>query len=288
LFQGQNFFRGQRGFLLRLVELRPVCVQLIATVLRHENLAVRVNRKPFAIADPSRVAIGRREFLIGLVCIVAPDAAARFEFLARIFAGRLCRAILCLARVRRAGNIDKQRTVASNDEGMHRVIAAKRQAGHDGYLRAFRHDRVRGHRVLHDAIVDFGVERAIVKSDAGAAFSSGPLGLAESLVHIGFTGATLVLERDQETALMRLVVAKITARPCVHIHDVVGRDDQMPRVTDAFGEDRRAKPSRKLQSGIIRGTSLPALRGCWYCIVARGRSFRSIFRRRHYDSSHDH
>ena len=85
LFQVQQLFGRQRGLLLGLVQFRPIRVQLVASVLRDEDVVVRHRSpKPSRIAYPGREALGRRERLVGLVRVIAPDAAARLELRARI------------------------------------------------------------------------------------------------------------------------------------------------------------------------------------------------------------
>ena len=49
------------------------------------------------------------------------------------------------------------------------MIAGQRQSGNDGFGVGRRQDAVLGQRVAHDAIVHFGVERALVDGDARAA-----------------------------------------------------------------------------------------------------------------------
>ena len=54
-----------------------------------------------------------------------------------------------------------------------------------------------------DAIVDLGVDGALVERDAGAAGSPGLGSFTESLNHVGFSRAGLVLQGDQEAAFGR-------------------------------------------------------------------------------------
>ena len=171
---------------------------------------------------------------------------------------------------------------------MHRVIAAEREAGDDGDRRALRRDRAGRHRVLHDAVVCLGVDRAVVNADAGAAVIACLLCSAEALDRVGFAGAALVLKSDEESAFVRLVVAEIFARPGVGVDDAVRRDDDVPRVADAFGENRRAETGRQLQPGVVcRAAIRCSDRGRWCSVVCR-RRFRSVSGRSHHDSGHDH
>ena len=52
-FQKHYFFGGQRGFLVRLIEIRPVRMQLICPVLRHKKAAGRVEGKTFCVTNSS-------------------------------------------------------------------------------------------------------------------------------------------------------------------------------------------------------------------------------------------
>ncbi len=83
-----HFFRRQLMALLRRIEMRPVLIELIAAVLRIEETPRCIEGKALAIAQTCRVTLRRREQLAGLVRIIAPDAATRFEFCAGLLAGR--------------------------------------------------------------------------------------------------------------------------------------------------------------------------------------------------------
>ena len=83
-----DFFRGQRGFLFGFVDLGPVGMELVASVLRDVDAVVcLINAEAFSVADAGCVAFGGREGLIGLLRVVAPDAATSLELFARIGAG---------------------------------------------------------------------------------------------------------------------------------------------------------------------------------------------------------
>jgi hypothetical protein len=66
------------------VEARPVLEELVTTMLGHEETACRFKGETLAIANATRVALGRRKGLVGLVGIVAPDACTGLLFRARI------------------------------------------------------------------------------------------------------------------------------------------------------------------------------------------------------------
>ena len=77
-------------------------------------------------------------------------------------------------------------------------------------------------RIAHDAIVHFGVERAVVERDAGAAVAPFCDGLAEADGNIGLAIALGVLQRDQKSAGRGLVIAVIAAAPGVDVDDPLG------------------------------------------------------------------
>src|SRR5580704_17818672 len=77
LLQKQHLFGWKRRLLVRLVEIWPIRMQLVSSVLRHEQAAVRVDGKAFAVADPGGEAIGFRKTLACFIGVVPPDAATR-------------------------------------------------------------------------------------------------------------------------------------------------------------------------------------------------------------------
>src|SRR5208283_3185389 len=76
LFESDDFFGREIRPALRFVVLRPVLRELIPAMLCDEQPSVGVDRKAFAVADTGCIAFSRREFLVGLVRIIAPRAAA--------------------------------------------------------------------------------------------------------------------------------------------------------------------------------------------------------------------
>ena len=86
--QKHQLFGRLRGFLFRLVEIRPIRMQLVSPVLSHEHTAAGVDGKAFGVAYPRSVAFGRRKRLVRFVRVVTPDAAAGHKFGARVCAGR--------------------------------------------------------------------------------------------------------------------------------------------------------------------------------------------------------
>jgi hypothetical protein len=124
--------------------------------------------------------------LVGLIGVVAPSAGARLQLIAGLVARRVRHAVLDLARIGGRAEIDVKMPLRIDDEGMHRMIGGKRQAGDDD-LRLFRHQRIRRQRVANDLVVLFDVERAVVEADAGAAGRALLDARAEALDDIGLT-----------------------------------------------------------------------------------------------------
>src|SRR2546430_13578497 len=119
--------------LLRLVQARPVLGELVAPVLCGiDAAATPIDGDAHCVPDARRVPLGRREGLPGAVGVVAPDAAARLELRARLMAGGTGDAVLELARIRRGPKIHVQPAAGVDREGVHRMVAAERQALPDG------------------------------------------------------------------------------------------------------------------------------------------------------------
>ena len=135
------------GTLLRRVELRPVLLELVATVLGRKDPACGVDRDTFPIAKPRHEALGGREPLPRPVGVVAPDAAAGLELRAWLDAGRVEHPVLDLAGVGGRAKVDVQRTLRIDLEWMHGMVAGERQPGHDDLRRRPRRDRPRGQGV---------------------------------------------------------------------------------------------------------------------------------------------
>ena len=105
--------------------------------------------------------------------------------------------------------------------------------------------------ISHDSIVDLRIDRSFIQADSRAARSAALHGFAEALVYVGLPRARFVLQRDQESAVVRLVVAVVFARPCVHVDHAVRRNHHVPRMANAVGKNRRAKTGRQLQPTVI-------------------------------------
>ena len=107
--------------------------------------------------------------------------------------------------------------------------------------------------VANDLVVDLGVEPILVEPDARAAVGALRDGRAKADVHVGLACAFRVLERDQESARRRRVVAVIDAAPGVDVNGAVGRHGELTCVTNLVGKDRRAESVRQTQ--ILVGVS---------------------------------
>src|SRR6476620_403069 len=66
-------------------------------------------------------------------------------------------------------------------------------------------------------------------------------GRTKSDVHIGVACAFRVLQRNQESAGGRRVIAVIEAAPSVDINGAVGRDGELTRVANFVSKDRRTE-----------------------------------------------
>src|SRR5450755_615046 len=87
LLQKHQLFRWQRGFLIRLGDIRPIRMQLVSSVLGRKYPASRVDGEAFPIAYPRREALGWRKRLIRFGRVIAPDATTSLQFRARVDAG---------------------------------------------------------------------------------------------------------------------------------------------------------------------------------------------------------
>ena len=213
-------------------------------MLRDENVVVGIDREPFGVAYPGRETLRRRERLVGLVRVIAPDAAARLELGAWVDAGGLRNAILRLAGVGCRGDVDVQGPISIDRERMHGMIAAQRQSGHDRHRGPIRHDRAGRKRIAQDLVIDLGVQRPVVEADAGTARAAAFHGLTEALVNVGSARPGGVLQRHEEAARMGRIVAVVAAGPRIDIDDPIRGDNHVASMADAVGEDGRAEAGR--------------------------------------------
>jgi len=124
---------------------------------------------------------------------------------------------------------------------MHRVIAGDRHAAQDRLGLAGGRRLAVLQRVADDLVVELGVQPILVQPDAGAAMRALGEGRAEAHIDVGMTCALGVLERDQKSAVMRLVFAEIDAAPGVHVDRAIGRHGKLAGMTDLVGEDGGAE-----------------------------------------------
>ena len=248
LLEQHELLGGQRRLLLGLVEAGEVLVQLVPPVLGGvDQVPARVRGDALAVTDAGRVAILRREGLVELVRVVAPDAAARLQLGARLDAGRLGDAVLLLAGVGGGGDVDVQHPVGVDREGVHRVITTERQARDHDLGRGGRDDGVRREGVLHDPVLRLDVQRVLVEHDPGATRAAVGRTRAEALDDVRLAAAGRVAERDEEAARVRGTVAVVAAAPGVEVDDAVRGDGDMARVPEIVGEHRRAEAGRELE-----------------------------------------
>jgi len=98
----QEFLGGEVRALIFVVELRPVFVELVASLLgRIEAQASRIHGNAVSIANAGGIALGGREFLVGLIGVVTPDASPRLKLRAGLVPGDIGHAVLRLARIGR-------------------------------------------------------------------------------------------------------------------------------------------------------------------------------------------
>src|SRR5579859_5606576 len=98
LLQQNQFFRRQGGFFFRLIQVGPIRMQLIASVLGDvDPLAGCIDRETFTVTNSGGETVGRGKHLVGAVRVVAPDAAPGLQFRAGVGARRLKGSVLQLA-----------------------------------------------------------------------------------------------------------------------------------------------------------------------------------------------
>src|ERR1700722_17656850 len=93
-----------------------------------------------------------------------------------------------------------------------------------------------------------------MQTDAATARPAALHGFSKTLVHVGFSGAGGVLQRHQEAARMRCVVAVIAAGPSIDVDDPVRSNNQMASMAYAVGKNRRTKACGQSQPRVIRRT----------------------------------
>src|SRR5436190_5326228 len=142
-FQEHQLFSRLSGLLEGFVKPAPVSIKLIPPVLRDEKAAGRVDGKSFPIANSRGEPAGPGKCLVRLVDVVTPDAPASLQFGAGVCARYVGLAILGLAGIGRGPDVDVERSLLTDDERVHRMVAAKRQAGNDGLRRTLRNKPAR-------------------------------------------------------------------------------------------------------------------------------------------------
>src|ERR1700677_915529 len=96
---------------------------LVASMLSDEDMVGGIDAQAFRIADAGGEACGRRERLVRLIRVIAPDAPARLEFRARTDARRVRNAILHLACISWGSHVDVHGAVAVDGKWVHGMIS---------------------------------------------------------------------------------------------------------------------------------------------------------------------
>src|SRR4029453_3738273 len=112
-----------------------------------------------------------------------------------------------------------------------------------------------GAPVAHYAIVDLGVESAVVERDPGAPGASRLRAVSEAHLDVGSAVAVGVAQRHQESAGGWRVVAVVATAPGVDVHHAAPRDHEMAGVADAVREHGGAEPGRERQASVVGCTS---------------------------------
>src|SRR5438105_940891 len=116
---------------------------------------------------------------------------------------------------------------------MHRMVAAERQSGNYDFRRILRHERARRKRISHDSIIDLGINRSLIHTDARAAGAAGLDGFTETLNYVRLSGSRLVLQGHQKSAFRRLIEVVVVARPGVDVNHSAWTHYQVPSVANA-------------------------------------------------------
>jgi hypothetical protein len=82
------------------------------------------------------------------------------------------------------------------------VVATERQARDNSHWRIIGDEPVGRQLIADDAVIDLGVERAFVQSDAGASAEAVLRRSTEAFDDVSLAGAGLVMKGDKESALV--------------------------------------------------------------------------------------
>ena len=124
------------------------------------------------------------------------------------------------------------------------MVATERQARDDDLSTPGGDNRVGRQRVAHDAIVDLRVKAILVESDSRTTGTALRSCGAEAPQDLGASVSILILERDEESSFGNLATREgvVVTAPSVDVNDAVGRDDQMPGVSDVVGKHGGTEP----------------------------------------------
>ena len=121
--------------------------------------------------------------------------------------------------------------------------------------------------VAHDAIVDLRVNRSLIHADARTPRAAGLHGFTEALNHVRLSGACLVLQRDQKTAVMGLVEVVVVPGPGVDVNHSA-RDTTMWRACPMPSANTVSRKNRRATSTRCRRPGNPGFwrrRAGWFC-----------------------
>src|ERR1700731_3427492 len=85
----------------------------------------------------------------------------------------------------------------------------------------------------------------LVEGDASAAVATFRESLAKANVHIRLASALGVLQRNEKSTRMWLIVAVVNAAPCIDENRPVRSHDELASVSDVVGKYRRAEALRQ-------------------------------------------
>src|SRR5690348_4550018 len=147
------------------------------------------------------------------------------------------------------------------------MVAGERERLHDDHWRFRRRATVCGQGIAHDRRALLRVQRPTMQGDPGASMSPAVRRRAEAGDDIGPTIVTGVAEHHEIAAGRTLVTAEVRAAPGIDVDIAVRRDDDVPRVADAVGEDGRTESRWQRETTVVAGTRLRRRRARRRCRI---------------------
>ena len=95
--------------------------------------------------------------------------------------------------------------------------------------------------IAFDPVVDFSVEPMLVQRDARTAVAAFRESLAEADIYIRLASTFGVLQRNEKSTGVWLIVAVVNTAPGVDEDRPIGGHGELPGVSDLVGEYRRAE-----------------------------------------------